>query len=994
VRVEAEQSMMTDEVKAMRKTAVGRAGQTLVVALSVMFLLFFIGALFVAMIARNLNRVGQAGDRTSAQALAESGLNWVNTQLTYSDLGADWRPSPTWPTPVAAAGEALRRRDPDYYWLSDGGSYRKPWTRILSGVGRFLIRVDYEPSYRSTVERDPVTFDPLSSNLHIKAVGRPGRLEDDPTLLVAQGSPYEAPVIGKPKQILGAYHELEGWKPIGLTDQLWWITNKNKERGPAVVGVPPFQDGQGRTVVRTERIEGGFRSNMDVLFQGPTIFDVYPASGEGAYTVGAYRIGEFPRMTGAGQAGETGVAVSLLNEANNSFLLRPVRSSDDPLFDVVQTPNGRGAFLDSLWLADNTVRSERSMQYMEPPALDAAESADGDSRYRRMTRTTGINLKFTEGGVSQIVNTGDYGYGDGIYIDNYNDIQHPENRDAVVDEWLKRGTSDVSQTGWSGSFYTPSVRESGTVHPVLEVELRPEGIRLTRYDRDVRGRNLGADSQYKTRIFYQAVSKTNPNRPPAGPTDIDTNKGLVPVGPTITMPYPPDGVLYAEGSLRIRGTIGRNPLPALGEPASASLMPVQLTVVSGGSIYIEGSILKAHPASRLALLARDYVCLNPTQFAAVRPYEDVTIEPDGAGSRSFHYSVPQEKDLDLIFSSSAPIEGQGMLLNLQHTAGFSDNSSNTSVSMYVNGLDVNHRYDFQANAVKPSFPPGGGQAVGGNPYQFQFFPPPTDPLWWKNSWGVTNFQSSSASTVNYERKSFWIPKDLLRTGAGEENRFRFHVDSTPNGQPWWLAGASLIPYHKPLDVEVEAVIYAQNGSWFVVPTTWFNDNPLDSRQLFRSGDSSTSRSAGSRAYGTFPADSDDFPFFREPLNVQVTVRGSITEGTTVDGSVRSQWVKKMTMEYTDPQSKQEVRQILGLPDWYQPNLRYVYDQDLRDWVRYRNVVTGIEGIAYTGPVNANPTAARLTAIQNTAMQNGQNIVTLPILPRLPTSGTLFRGRPL
>src|SRR5436190_10005498 len=181
VWVEAEQLMKTGEVKAMRKTAVGRAGQTLVVALSVMFLLFFMGALFVAMIARNLNRVGQAGDRTSAQALAESGLNWVNTQLTYSELGADWRPSPTWPTPLPPAFEATRRRDPDYYWLSDQGTYDRPWTRISSGDGRFLIRVDYEPAYHSTQVNNQTVFDPLSSHLHIQAVGRPGRIEDDPT---------------------------------------------------------------------------------------------------------------------------------------------------------------------------------------------------------------------------------------------------------------------------------------------------------------------------------------------------------------------------------------------------------------------------------------------------------------------------------------------------------------------------------------------------------------------------------------------------------------------------------------------------------------------------------------------------------------------------------------------------------------------------------------------------------------------------------------------
>jgi len=33
--------------------------------------------------------------------------------------------------------------------------------------------------------------------------------------------------------------------------------------------------------------------------------------------------------------------------------------------------------------------------------------------------------------------------------------EYPQNRDGVVNEWLRRGPADLSQTGWSGSFYTP-----------------------------------------------------------------------------------------------------------------------------------------------------------------------------------------------------------------------------------------------------------------------------------------------------------------------------------------------------------------------------------------------------------------------------------------------------------------------------------------------------------------------------------------------------------
>src|SRR5207245_7407431 len=142
---------------------------------------------------------------------AESGLNWVNTQLTYSEPGADWRPSPTWPTPANAANEAIRQRDPDYFWLSDQGTYDRPWTRIASGDGRFLIRVDYEPGYHSTQVSDRAVFDPISGHLHVQAVGRPGRIDEtDPTQVASPNNP-----VWRQGQILGQYHQLEAWKPLG-----------------------------------------------------------------------------------------------------------------------------------------------------------------------------------------------------------------------------------------------------------------------------------------------------------------------------------------------------------------------------------------------------------------------------------------------------------------------------------------------------------------------------------------------------------------------------------------------------------------------------------------------------------------------------------------------------------------------------------------------------------------------------------------------------------
>jgi hypothetical protein len=65
------------------------------------------------------------------------------------------------------------------------------------------------------------------------------------------------------------------------------------------------------------------------------------------------------------------------------------------------------------------------------------------------------------------------------------------------------------------------------------------------------------------------------------------------------MPYPHNGVVFAEGNVRVRGRLRAR---------------TRLTVVSRGVIYIEGNIVKRDQDSSLALLARDHVCLNASAF--------------------------------------------------------------------------------------------------------------------------------------------------------------------------------------------------------------------------------------------------------------------------------------------------------------------------------------------------------------------------------------------
>jgi hypothetical protein len=212
------------------------------------------------------------------------------------------------------------------------------------------------------------------------------------------------------------------------------------------------------------------------------------------------------------------------------------------------------------------------------------------------------------------------------------------------------------------------------------------------------------------------------------------------------------------------------------------------------------------------------------------------------------------------------------------------------------------------------------------------------------------------------------------------------VTPTPGGQPYWLSRVTAVPFQQSLESRIEALIYAQNGSWFVIPGPWFNEDPRDARDLFAKGDAVSGRPAGQRGPNTFPSNSEDFPFYHEPPNIKILVRGSITENMPVAATERVQWVKKLFVD--------KVANNIST-SWYQPGVTYEYDDDFRKWVRYRNVVTGQEGIAYVAPdTPAGVTDAnRLVTIRKAAVAAGQNILTLPLFPRLPTGGLIYHGTP-
>lgn len=108
-------------------------------------------------------------------------------------------------------------------------------------------------------------------------------------------------------------------------------------------------------------------------------------------------------------------------------------------------------------------------------------------------------------------------------------------------------------------------------------------------------------------------------------------------------PYPSNGLIYSPGNLRILGMIGDDVTP----------QDYNLTIVSGGTIYIEGNLIKGTDNSSLALLAKDWVALNPThKFTGGKVTEMESEYYDSTGG-----------DIDWSFRPDAPGNSWGTKLS-------------------------------------------------------------------------------------------------------------------------------------------------------------------------------------------------------------------------------------------------------------------------------------------------------------------------------------------
>ncbi len=858
-----------------RKRLAGEQGQSLVLAIIVMFLLVFIGVVFVLLIARNQGRAGRSRDVVEAQYLAEAGIQYADSMLRTSEEGADWRPEPdnmgfkwdeTTRKLVPISQQELKDvhdNHPDFKWLrpyapvdttvlgvvgamGPTGGY----TSFTTGEGRYLLRVSYNPD----------TNDPLSKYIKIESIGRIGVVDkDDPT------------TWGVDTKLR---RELTAYKPIGVTDYARFITNKEKRSTDIPLGAAGFDVKYGYWNDQSDYRPSPIRVNGNLMWCGRKI-DItldgktYDNAGTPSYLpLSMVEVAGDIKQAANPEANDTPAEVwihEIINGAAPSTY--PGYPTSDNNFSTYS-----GFYRDGSDQSDRDYQT-RSIKFLAPPVIDSNNTPTKVPRYIALTRDSGQWI--TQG--NRTVNSGRYGWGRGIYIDNTDDRQ-PESETLFGGytprgDWMK--PNNKMSSFWQGPYYVP---------PGVVITLNPydtdgdtlPDITITRTD--IKSRNR--DPLYgKKTVWYDAGGHPMNDK-----------------GSTITIPYPQgvqtftywndangngvhdsgedrditidrNGVIYAEGNIRIKGMLAEGK---------------QLTVVSGGIIYIEGNILKYRdpksskqepdPTSAISLLAKDYVCVNTTQFVGLlNSLGPTSIGSDaGTGQPPYHLIITPEPATTFFASFSfGPNTGTG---GPQNPMLFVRQAGQYGAS-YIN-MWLNRRATPDPN--DQGLLPIGIDPVTGNvgplgPYIYGC----GDPRY-------TADAGSGLSSVFDHRVWPLSPQfvgNSLHTAVGIPNFFEIALDQTSYTRNNYLLSAFTI---QPLDIRIEAAIYAQNKSFFIIPGHWFNQNAADVPDP-ATGDRKVRRPLGVDTR---------WPFFGDPLDIKITIDGAITENLPASVADVSEWYSK------------------------------------------------------------------------------------------------------
>ena len=1093
-------------------------GQTLVIALLVLFVLLILGAAFASILSRTIRSTRVSKERGINNDYAESGVRFAHAQLVNSTLGADWRGIPTIPTEITPDVS----RDPDTFYMRPParsgagalvfpGSTRAdeggpdglgPFFRIAYRGGRALVRVRYAPGDPSIFTSTGVGYlrDPgLARNyLVIESVGRQGDvIPNDPTQSSARSTvrfrnyANQAAFNGEhakmkefdSKEI--SSRKLIAMAQIGLIDYGRIIFNRSKSTRPIEIGLSPdivkyrevggiegtgvnvptqmgdvlptynFTPTGAGALAGSFPSGGSFRANGDVRFFGTVSANLNQSFGDGIQISGS-----FQQMPGSSLT----IVKTTWNRTTNSWQVSaPTNMVLDSLNPAFSTFGG--AMRDGAAGADGA-NNVRGVGYIAEPSIltnsDSSESAN-TNRYLSATKNSG---RLDAGG-----NSGEFGHGEGLYINNLSDFQVPDDETgrrasganaSLVQDWLGSfgdSSSDPTfRTGWHGPFYIPVGAYLLLTKDGFEIQ-RNAHPGQTPSERTWK-RADGVDSGLATiryRVGYGADGQIRVVNTLTQGLSASINNALTPAdysrGPVF------NGIVYFEGNVRVRGVVPTD---------------VQMTVVSNKTIYIEGSVLKgveandvtsAYPGviannrltraskSTVMFMARDYVTLNPTMFfgpsternaqvtrggAGVGGYNPDTLNaPDGMTTLNFDMANsaydPADLSLTLPYASRVPEN-----LTYKEFDPAAPNNPNGTNAFMTTGLLLTEALEYTNPGPTNTFVSmnvnRGSQILGGNEqYQYEVLNSATNSariIWasindpapaplFGNIYGLGTeaFQQApkfetinvplivpTLTTLNIANNRFTNTfntntYEMLMQGTNnlEMNLTQFGTQASGN---YLLARAAAVP----MDIKIEASIFAEEGSFFVIPGDWFNMNSSDRRDAFETRVAAlvtggltllqARDAAAQERLMNFGAVASA-PFYGEPIDVKINILGSVAENMPPAISAQSEWMKKWGWmptkrggAYNTTNGAPSYIPVNHVSAWtkanpaarpFTSNLTISYDTSL---------ATGRVGGAFGFDAAfdaSNP--ANINAMIRTTQLNGVTYQ-LPPMPRLPVSPTL------
>ena len=894
-------------------------GQTAIIALLVLMLLAFAGAMFVTIVARNLFNAAHQNRLETADYYAEAGIHYADDQLTNSWEGADWRPP---------AMGSYASNDPDINYLSKG------FTRFNTSNGRFLLQLSYVQDTSSSVNRyikiisigregvvisnDPTTYnvsDALQTVVAYKAIGITdyARFEtniDNRSDIANIGvssfysstvnpsdpnnNPYGIVTSGVNDFYVNSATSSFYLRPypiattLGTADAYMQLTAPAPNTNPII---PNPNAGNGVDTSKYTAVAGGgsFRSNATTRFYGINQIYLNSALDEELDCSGDILLDQFNTAGAAPSPYQTAATANQIpqepaTQPASLWLYSPVTPTNpSAMWDLVNP----SSYNFTTWAgqvrdgerSNDSNGYPRSINRLDPPAIDSVNAITGLTRYRDMAiHCAPRNSTYAPAASA-------YGYGQVIYVDNFADTQNdsvkPGAGATLVDEWLNRNSVSPSSNAnrWLGDIY------------------RPPGVEISIGDMRYYNSKVGT-----TATSYYGIDMLRDDKPwkyPSGSTDSNSSNemmvlydelnasGNAPSASNVNPNLNPnnDVIIVTEGNACIHGIVSA--IESSNSSPDINGYPRHILIVCYGTAYIDGNILRGNQGSSVAILAENYVCVNTTKFTAGRYADNET----NASNSPLTVSTD---DIEIGPTAVLPEEFSFGLANTatplsSYSYYTSGNPSNPNLALYISGSYSGAGGSTIASLglFQPGLLPGSGTYAGNsNPFAIGSVNFGND--------GTTIYpnQTTVDLTGSYYLDINAAKQLLTGIGAGTPLQLWAQCADTAPQQYLELHHIAILP----MDIRIEALLYAQTKSFFVIPGNAFNDKNPDDTVVNYANTNQPLLSGGTRPRGNNINNADPaqqrYPFADQPIDLKITIYGSVSEARPADIGAQTAWMKK------------------------------------------------------------------------------------------------------